>query len=216
MIIKLLAHCSFLIQSDAGTKIITDPYTPGFLNFKYEPINESADIVTISHHHGDHDNYKAIGGNPLVLESAGHWQVKDVQIRGIRMYHDKLQGEKSGENIVFKFVLNDINVCHLGDLGHLLTDDQLELLGAIDILMIPVGGVYTIDADEADRICKDTRAKIILPMHFKTEKAGSSLAPVDVFLAGKENIKYFNKSDMYIRKSELPVDQQIYILQRTY
>jgi L-ascorbate metabolism protein UlaG (beta-lactamase superfamily) len=212
MKIKLLAHSTFLIISKEGSRIVMDPFTPGFMGFEYRPISESADVVTVSHGHGDHDNVSAIGGSPRVFREAGQWKVKEIELKGVQTYHDEARGAQRGENIIFRVVVDGIRVCHLGDLGHRLDSDQRKALGSIDILMIPVGGVYTIDAPMAHKVCVDLGAKIIFPMHFKTSKAGGSLATVDAFIRGRNNVRQIDSSEIEIEKKDLPETSQIVLL----
>lgn len=121
MKIKWLGHASFLVTSEEGKKIITDPYSIAG-GISYSPINESADIVTISHDHRDHNNDEAVAGNPQVIREEGIRKVKGIEFKGIPSYHDVARGSQRGNNIIFCFTVDGINVCHLGDLGHLLND----------------------------------------------------------------------------------------------
>ena len=148
MIIKWLGHAAFLITSQDKTRIVTDPYQTG-PGLSYKPINESADIVTKSHDHGDHNNTKAIKGGPVVLDKAGCQTIKGISIKSVQVYHDARTGSQRGNDLIFCFKVDGVNICHLGDLGHQLTPQQLAEIGTVDILMIPVGGFFTIDAAEA-------------------------------------------------------------------
>ena len=143
MIIKWLGHASFFISSK-GIDIITDP-----INEKsgYPLLPRSADIVTISHQHWDHNAAEGIAGPPRVFEGAGQHELDGVLISGINAYHDKNQGRDRGTNTIFKISAEGINVVHLGDLGHIPGPQQVEEIGPVDVLLIPVGGVYTVDAE---------------------------------------------------------------------
>ena len=176
MKIKWLGHASFLVTSEEGKKIITDPYNV-LPEISYTPINESADVVTISHDHGDHNNDKAVKGNPHVIRGKGIRRVKGIEFKGIPSYHDAAQGSQRGENTIFRFTVDGINVCHLGDLGHLLNDKQIAEIGPVDILLIPVGGYFTIDAKQATTISQSLKARVIIPMHYKTSKCDSPYCP---------------------------------------
>ena len=128
MQIKWLGHSSFLITSQDKNKIITDPYTVG-RGINYNPINESADIVTVSHNHGDHNNAGAIKGNPRILNEAGSQTVKDIEIKTVPVFHDEAQGSKRGNDLIFCFKVDGMNLCHMGDLGHQLNQQQLSEIG---------------------------------------------------------------------------------------
>jgi len=209
MKIKYLGHACFMITSDAGIRIITDPYATGN-GISYGEITESAEIVTVSHEHADHNNVAAVRGKPEVVRETT--KVKEVEFKGIASYHDEAGGSKRGKNTIFCFEVDGIRVCHLGDLGHQLSDKQASELGGVDILLIPVGGYYTIDAKVATQVCDQLKPKVIIPMHFKTDKCGFPIAGVDEFLKGKEGVKKLNASEVEFKQAELPTSTQIIVL----
>jgi len=211
MKIKYLAHASFLITSQDNTRIITDPYTVG-QGIKYGAIKEKADIVTVTHSHGDHSNSKSIPGDPVIVQETGSRTVKGIKIKGIPVFHDEAQGSKRGKNIVFCFEIDGLNLCHAGDLGHQLSPSQLAELGAVDILLIPVGGFFTIDAREASEVVKSINPRVVIPMHYKTSKADYPIAPVDDFLKDKKNVKRSSASEMEFTKANLPKGTEIVVL----
>ena len=211
MIIKWLGHACFLITSEEGLKVITDPYTVGG-GINYSPIKEVADIVVVSHGHADHNNVSAVRGKPEVVKGSGTKTAKGVQFRGIATYHDTAQGKQRGANNVFCFTLHDIKLCHLGDLGHLLSQRQVNEIGDVDILFIPVGGFYTIDAADASRVCDQLKSKVIIPMHFKTPQCTYPIAGVDDFLRGKENVKKMDSNEVEFKLDELPAVTEIVVL----
>jgi L-ascorbate metabolism protein UlaG (beta-lactamase superfamily) len=211
MLIKYLAHSSFLITSQDRRKIITDPYNVG-RGLNYSPINESADIVTCSHGHGDHNNTRAIKGNPLILSEAGSQIFKGIAIKTVDAFHDEAGGSKRGSNLLFCFKVDGLNLCHLGDLGHRLNQQQLADIGPVDLLFIPVGGFFTIDALEATVVAQSLKPKIIFPMHYKTAKSDYPIAGVDEFLKDKRNIRRLNSSEIEIDKSNLSEETEIIIL----
>ena len=139
MKIEYLGHACFMITSDAGIKIITDPYTAGG-DLNFGEIKESADIVTVSHGHFDHNNVSAVRGNPELVKGTVTAEVKGIPFKGIPAYHDEATGSKRGDNTIFCFDVDGIRLCHLGDLGHQLDDKQVTDLDTVDILFIPVGG----------------------------------------------------------------------------
>lgn len=211
MIIKWLGHACFLITSEEGLKVITDPYTMGG-GINYSPIKEVADIVVVSHGHADHNNVSAVRGKAEVVKGSGTKTAKGVQFRGIVTYHDIAQGKQRGANTIFCFTLDDIKLCHLGDLGHLLSQRQVNEIGGVDILFIPVGGFYTINAADASRVCDQLKPKVIIPMHFKTPRCTYPIAGVDDFLHGKENVGKMDSSEIEFKLDELPAVSEIVVL----
>lgn len=209
MKIKWLGHATFLITSDSGTRIITDPYETGS-DLKYGRIKESADIVTVSHGHFDHCNVSSVQGNPQVVK--GTTEAKGIKFKGIPTYHDDAGGSQRGSNTIFCFEADGVNVCHLGDLGHLLSDGQVTELGKIDILIIPVGGFYTIDAKVASQVCDQLKPGVIIPMHYKNDKCGMPIASVDEFLRGKSHVTRLDASEVEFKSGELPPGTQIMVL----
>ncbi len=211
MKIKWLGHASFMITLDAGTKIITDPYVVGG-NIKYGEIKESADIVLISHEHGDHNNAAAVRGNPEVVKGTVSKEVKKIKFKGTPTYHDMSSGSQRGNNTIFCFEVDGIRVCHLGDLGHQLDNKQVTELGKIDILLIPVGGFYTIDAKVATEVCSKLAPKVIMPMHYRNDKCSQPTAGVDEFLQGKAGVSRPDASEAGFKQGELPATTQIIVL----
>lgn len=210
MKIKYLGHSAFAITSDRGVKIITDPYTPS-PDLTYREITGPADIVTVSHNHLDHCNTASVGGNPQVLRKAGSATVRGIGFKGVSSYHDDEGGRLRGGNIIFCFAVDGIRLCHLGDLGHLLNDKQLAEMGAVDIVFLPVGGNYTIDAKAATEVCNQLKPRVIIPMHYRTNKGLPSIAGVDEFLRGKARVKWLDTSQVEFKAGSLP-DGQITVL----
>jgi L-ascorbate metabolism protein UlaG (beta-lactamase superfamily) len=203
MKIKWLGHASFLITSKEGLRLITDPYSVGG-GIDYGRIGEAADIVTVSHDHVDHNNVAAVKGNREVVDAPGHRKVKGIDFRGIASYHDEAKGGQRGTNVIFCFSLDGIKVCHLGDLGHQLGAVQIAEIGEVDVLFVPVGGLYTIDANGAAKVCDSLSPKMVIPMHYKTAKCGYPIAGVDAFLKGRKNIRNLDASETELRKDQLP------------
>ncbi len=209
MKIKYLAHAAFLITADAGTRIVTDPYTtsPGL---KHGEIKEAADIVTVSHEHGDHNNTNAVSGNPKIVRASA--EVKGIKIRAIPAAHDDKGGSQRGKNNIFCFEVDGVNICHAGDLGHTLTNEQVKAIGKADVLMIPVGGFFTIDAKTATKVGEQLKPKVIIPMHYKTEKMDFPIAGVDEFIKGKSHVTRVNGSEIELKAGTLPAATQIMVL----
>ncbi|MFC2020951.1 MBL fold metallo-hydrolase [Chloroflexota bacterium] len=210
MKIKWLGHATFLISSDDGTRIITDPYAPNE-RLTYSEIKESADIVTVSHGHSDHNNVAAVGSNPEVVK--GTAEIGGIKFSGIPTYHDDDGGSQRGENTIFCFEIDGIRICHLGDLGHQLGDNEVAVLGKVDILMAPVGGNYTMDAKVATEVCNKLAPKVIFPMHFRNERCPNfPVAEVDEFLQGKERVERLDASEAEFKEGELPTIAQVVVL----
>ena len=145
MKVKWLGHASFAITADDGTCIVTDPYEPGGFGgaIGYGPITEKADVVTVSHDHADHNYVAGVPGAPTVLKGAGAHEARGIDFKGLETAHDSSGGAERGSNVIFTFTMDDIVVCHLGDLGHRLTADQIDAIGEVDLLLIPVGGRWS-------------------------------------------------------------------------
>ena len=197
MKITYLGHSSFLIKDSKGRILLTDPYNE---SVGYPIYKGNADIVTISHHHADHDYIKEIQGEPKILDKIGFFNLCNVAIIGIRTYHDTSNGVKRGNNIIYLFEIDGYKLCHLGDLGHLLTKDVIEKLGIIDILFVPVGGNYTINGKEAYQVCKQLKSHIVIPMHYKTQYLKFPIDGVENFLSKIKNGERVNSNTLTLNE----------------
>ncbi len=184
--------------------IITDPFDK---SIGLKPPRTRADIVTVSHQHRDHNNVGIIKDNPFIIDGPGEYEIKKVSIKGISSFHDKKQGALRGKNTIYVIEAEDIHLCHLGDLGHILEAGQLEQIGKIDILMIPVGGRYTISWNEADEVINQIEPKIVIPMHYKIPGLTINLDSVDKFCKemGASAKKTIPK--LSIKKKNLPQEE---------
>jgi len=209
MEIKYFGHSSFQIKTKTA-RVITDPFDPKMVGLKF-PKTE-ADIVTVSHHHHDHDMTNQVEGNPLILDWPGQFEKMGVRIWGFITYHDKKKGEERGINIMYKFESEQISILHCGDLGAIPDDAILDEVGEIDILFVPVGGTYTIDSTEAAELIKKVEPSIIIPMHYGIpEGAIKELAPLSDFLKimRKDAVEPIEK---FIVKKEDLLDQEIKVI----
>lgn len=183
MDIKYLGHSSFFIRTK-DAKIVTDPFDPTKTGLPFP--KQEADILTISHEHDDHSYRAGVKGEPLTLTWPGEFEKKFVRVYGFPSFHDKKEGGERGENVLYKIEADGISILHCGDLGHLLSDALVEEIGAVDILMIPVGGLYTIDATEAVKVINAIEPSVVIPMHYGRpelpEEAYGKLAPLETFL----------------------------------
>jgi len=198
-----------MITSEAGTKIITDPYELRE-TLTYGEIKESADIVTVSHEHTDHNNVASVRGNPEIVR--GTAKVKGIEFKGIPCYHDDSKGQQKGSNTILCFKVDGIRVCHLGDLGHQLNDKQVADIAKVDVLLIPVGGFFTIDAKVATEVCDKLKPRVIIPMHFKNDKCTFPIAGVDEFLKGKKNVSRLDASEVEFKQGGLPATTKTVVL----
>jgi L-ascorbate metabolism protein UlaG (beta-lactamase superfamily) len=169
MTITYHGHSTFKIKGKIGT-LVTDPFDE-YIGFELPRI--STDIATISHDHKDHANTKLLSGtarrgNPFIVAEPGEYEVGGISVFGVKTFHDKSSGAERGSNIVFTALIDGIRVCHLGDLGHELTPEQLEEIGSVDVLLCPVGGTYTIDPELAVKTIRAIEPGIVIPMHYKT------------------------------------------------
>jgi len=214
MKIKYLGHSAFVLTTNEGTRIVLDPYQAGAYDgaVGYPPITETAEIVLLSHDHPDHGYAKAVKGKPQVISSAGSRSVKEVKVTGLSTFHDESRGSQRGKNIVFTVEADGLRVTHLGDLGHMLSEKEVEQIGQPDVLLVPVGGFFTIDASTATKTAERLSARIVIPMHYKTECCGFPIAPVDGFLKGKENVKRLGQ-EVEVTKQSLPAWQEVWVLQ---
>jgi len=209
MEITWLGHSSFLIEDSKGRKILTDPFDE---TVGYEIYRGIPDVVTISHHHFDHDYIREIPDAVPKLDKPGAFNINGIKVTGIPSYHDKQKGAKRGKNTIFIIETDNYRICHLGDLGYVLTQPEIDSLGEVDVLMIPVGGTFTIDGTEAAELAKAIGSHLVIPMHYKTpdmdfnitgpenflrlmgdaERTGSAKLTVEGELKGTNQIKILN------------------------
>lgn len=208
MQLKYLGHASFLIKSK-DAKLVTDPFDPKAVGIKYP--KQEADIVTVSHGHGDHNNVAGVSSEALVIDWPGEFEKKGIRVKGIATYHDDKKGAERGENIVYKITADDVNILHCGDLGHALTDEVLEQIGDIDVLLVPVGGFYTIDAEKAVEVIKKVDPYIVVPMHFNhpdlDQKTFGSLTDVQAFCKAYGIEKPESVDQLTVKKEDLSEEE---------
>ncbi len=205
MKIKWYGHAAFGITTADGVRICTDPYVPNSYDgaLAYGPIRDRCDVVLQSHDHPDHGGAGELAGNPVVVKGAGVHKVKGMEFVGTPTYHDANQGRERGANTAFTFQADGVKIAFMGDLGHVLSADQVKALGPVDVVFIPVGGHFTIDAAEATKVAQQLQAKITIPMHYKTPACGFPIAKVDDFLAGKANVEKVGKTEVEIKAGDL-------------
>ncbi len=236
MQIQYLNHSSFLIKIRVNgvlLTVLTDPFNPN-IGIPFKKVK--ADLVTVSHLHNDHCYLQCISnlkkpldlktehfymnGNeePFIVSKPGDYELKGVRITGIDSYHDDKKGSFRGHNTIFVIRYKDLSVCHLGDLGHILTDSQIEEIGDVDVLLVPVGGFYTIDSEQASKVIAQIEPNYVIPMHYKTKwhsKDFDKIDPLSKFLEvmGQESLEPMDKFNVVKSANE---DTELVLLKPLY
>jgi L-ascorbate metabolism protein UlaG (beta-lactamase superfamily) len=210
MEITWLGHSCFRLRGREAA-VVTDPCAK---STGYSIGRPTANIVTISHDHPGHNNVAAVTGSPRVVQGPGEFEIANVLIMGIRTYHDPEKGNRLGKNIAYVLELEDVRVCHLGDLGHVPTPEQVEELSGVDILLAPVGGGNTIAASAAAETVSLLEPKLVIPMHYQTPAAKAQLDPLDRFLKemGAASALEERQPKLSITKSTLPHETKVLVL----
>ncbi len=197
-----------------STSLVIDPFDPQKIGLK-APKDVEASVVLVTHNHSDHNYLALIKDEPLVFSGPGEYEKSGVSITGVQSSHDNKGGEERGLNTIYNILIDNINVVHLGDLGHQLTEEQVSLVGNADILMVPIGGTYTIDAEEAAKVVAQLEPRIVLPMHYQLPGSTSGLEPLEPFLKemGAENVAPVPK--LSITKDKLPEETQVVVLSKS-
>lgn len=208
----------FVLESE-GFRAVLDPIPP---TLGYPPLQVTARLVTVSHEHSDHNYVAAVGGQPVILggltSGGGGWanidqQVGPVHVRSVPSYHDDARGAKRGRNTIFVLEWQGLRLVHLGDLGHLLDAATVQAIGRVDVLFVPVGGYFTIDAAQATAVVEQLEPAIVIPMHYRTPALGNRLpiATADAFLAGKAGVRHFGSS-VEVSARKLPASREVWVL----
>jgi len=214
MQINYLGRSCFKIKTQ-NTILVTDPFNK-YIGFSM-PLTK-ADIVTISHEHKDNNCLKKIEGNPFIVNAPGEYEIADVSIFGFKTFHDKTKGEKQGKNTIYTIRTEEISLCHLGDLSHKLSDNQLEEVNGTDILFIPVGGISTIGPKEAVEVVNQVEPKIIIPMHYCTPDHDKikfkEMAVLNDFLEEIGALQAKKENKLLISKLSLPQETEVICLMK--
>lgn len=215
MKIQYLGHSCFKLTESTGVSIITDPYQ----KIGYElPKDISATAVTVSHNHFDHNNITAVGGNPTILRREGFYDLGGVEITGIKSYHDEEGGALRGENIIYKFRMDGLDICHLGDLGEECSAELLELLLPVNILLVPIGGKYTIDSERAKEYVDQLMPEIVIPMHYKTKSSDIDVEKAQAFLDefDEDDVDVCHKDELEFSREDLTEEKtKVILMERT-
>lgn len=219
MLITYHGQSCFKLKGRRGT-VVTDPFDP-YIGFSLPTM--SADLITVSHQHKDHNAVGKVKGTeahpqPFVIDCPGEYEVGGISVFGDRVYHDNSQGSERGENTIFTILLDDLRVCHLGDLGHLLTEEQVEKIGLVDILFVPVGGLFTINPEQAMEVIRAIDPSIVIPMHYQLPehdmKVFVDLKPLAEFTK-EYGIEPAPVPKLLIEKERLPEEMELMVLSRT-
>lgn len=208
MEIVWLGHSCFRIRGKEAT-IVTDPFDK---TLGYPVKKPTASIVTVSHQHPQHSYLGGVTGNPRVISRPGEYEIANVFINGIATFHDAEMGEQRGKNTVYLIQIEEVSICHLGDLGHVPTAEQIEQMSDADILMVPVGGGATIGATAAVETISLLQPKLVIPMHFKTEVVKMELAPLEAFLKEMGVKEFVPQPKLSVTKSSLPIETSVVVL----
>ncbi len=216
MEITYIGHSCFKIKGKELTLVI-DPYDPAQLGIKLPKLE--ADVVLVSHDHFDHNYVKGVNGYSLLISGQGEYEKQGMFVYGIETFHDDKEGKERGGNVMYAIELDGFTILHTGDLGHELSTETLEKIPNIDVLMVPVGGVYTIDAEKAVKVISDTEPGIVIPMHYseKGSKNADLLAPLDKFLdemgvEGNGKTKTMEKLKISSR-NDIPSETEVIVLE---
>ena len=211
MKITWIGHACFLIEGIEGN-VVTDPFASS-VPYSFPP-NLAADVITVSHGHFDHNAADRVQGDPALMEATGHLEVRGIPFVGIASHHDDQGGAERGSNTIYLFELDGLHIAHLGDLGEPLNKNQISALSKVEILLIPVGGTYTIDAHQAAEICSQLPSlRLVIPMHFKTDPIDDwPIETVDPFAEIMDNVRRISGSTVSVDRDTLPESLEVWIL----
>lgn len=213
MQLKYLGHSSFLIKTK-DAKVVTDPFDPKAVGMKFP--KQEADVVTFSHQHPDHNYGSGVSSEALVIDWPGESDKLGVRITGYPTFHDNDKGAQRGENIIFKIEAEEISILHCGDLGHTLTDELVDEIGDVDILLIPVGGHYTIDVADAVKVIHKIEPSIVIPMHYNhkdlDQKAHKDLTGLEEFVAKYGSAPSESLDVLTMKKEDMPEDTKLIVM----
>lgn len=216
MDVTYLGHASFKLRGKTAT-VITDPFDPS-VGFPFPAA--SADIVTVSHSHPDHANTFKVQGtsrrpHPFVISAPGEYEIMGISVRAIPCFHDDQQGKLRGKNLIMGLTIDGVHLVHLGDLGHSLTESQIEDIGPVDVLMVPVGGFFTIDPQAATSVVENLDPSIVIPMHYRSDKHAATfkdLSPLSDFLKQMGVESKETQEKLTVTAGNLPEETEVVIL----
>lgn len=209
VLLQWLGHACFVLKLlTSGLTVVIDPFPAERVGYK--PISVKADVILITHGHFDHNYLQAVQGKPIVIDKPGENKLNGLRVIGYKTSH----GQGRGDNIVFVIEAEGLRIAHCGDLGVLPSKEDVKSVGRIDVALIPVGGYFTIDAQQAWQLVEMVKPKVVIPMHYRHPKSKITvLAPVDDFLKGKKNVKRFKGNSVTLHKNKLPKTTEIWVLE---
>jgi L-ascorbate metabolism protein UlaG (beta-lactamase superfamily) len=214
MKIKYLGHAAFELDLDDGKKVVFDPYESGSYGgaLAYGPIQGEFDLAIISHDHADHRCEGVVTRAKNIVDSAGEHDLEGFKVKAFPTYHDESDGSERGSNLISIIEAEGIRIAHLGDLGHRVSAEEIPDLKGVDVLLIPVGGHFTIDAKVAADLVAAFKPRIAIPMHFKTDKVDFPIRPVEEFASLMENVEKAGGSEITVTKEGLPEPGKVVVL----
>lgn len=211
-------HSCFKLKGELGS-VVTDPFDDKTVGIPLARLN--AEIVTISHNHNGHNAKEKVKGtnkreNPFIIDFPGEYEVGGISVFGTKTFHDQVEGAEKGNNIVFKFLIDGLSVCHLGDLAHQLDEKQLDAIGMIDVLFLPVGGPFSLMNDEAIKVANAISPSILIPMHYSDNSYpnDTGVKPLEQFLQSF-GVSAEPEDKLIVEKDRLPEEMQLVVLRRS-
>jgi L-ascorbate metabolism protein UlaG (beta-lactamase superfamily) len=214
MEITWLGHSCFQLRGK-NVVLITDPFSPQqdpILGDLSKRVKLNASIVTVSHNHPGHNYAQGIGGNPRVVNAPGEYEISDVLITGVASYHDEKRGQVHGRNTIYIIHMDELVICHLGDLGHPLHEEQMEEVADADVLLLPIGGSNSITASQAAEIISQVEPRIVIPMHYQPPTPDTQPNPLDKFCKEMGIEKIDSQPKLNVTKNSLPASMQVVLL----
>lgn len=205
MRIDFLGHACFLLTDARGVRVLLDPYESGGFSGRvgYAPVEEGSDVVVLTHDHPDHSHTATLPGEFEVLRHAG--EARGIRVREVPVAHDMFGGRRFGGMVDMKIIeIDGLTVAHCGDIGELLDDERVARIGPLDVLIVPTGGFYTLGPDGAAALTRRLAPRLVLPCHYKTDRCGFDIAPVDPFLSHFHEIVRPGGSTWSIDPADLP------------
>lgn len=209
-----LGNSAFRLRMTRGITLVTDPFEK-LGNVLMRQVN--AEVVTVSHDHKDHSVLGRVKGEPLVISAPGEYEISGVRITGLASFHDKEKGKKRGKNNIFLIQMDEVKICHLGDLGHLPSGKLLEEINDIDVLLVPSGGVYTLNSQEAAKLAKEIQPKIVIPMHYQMKGMGEHFKDLETTESFLKNLGVegeTSKQKLVLKKGALSEEMQVFLMER--
>jgi L-ascorbate metabolism protein UlaG (beta-lactamase superfamily) len=214
MHLKFYAQSAFHITAENGTRIMIDPYEHTD-RIRYDPTFDEADIVLVTHEHGDHANVDAVPGDHSIVRGVGTQAVRGMPFLGIGSYHDKEQGASRGPNTIFVFEVDGIRFAHLGDQGCELEPVEVALLTGVNVMLAPIGGGPTLEPELIWALAEEVQPNIFVPCHFKTDDIDLPIISVDEFITDKDNVRNLDGSEIELSADELPDPIEILVMDRS-